>query len=132
MGLIEQALVSIAYNTSGKSESLLKWMELHPLLERPTEFVNTSHELLKEQLEKIVGETDPGVSFWDLVNQAKRENMIFSNRYDPVKVIPILLNLNDIRNRFAHARGVFHRALRHHGRHQFLPSGPRWFLPACL
>lgn len=109
LALMEQALVAIAYNTSGKNESFLKWMQSHPLLERPVEFVNTTHELIKVQLENIVGETNPGVSFYDLINQAKRENMIFSSRYDTVKIFPTLFNLNDIRNRFAHARGVFHQ-----------------------
>jgi len=108
MLLIEQVLLTIVYETSGKNESLLKWMRKHSPLERPAEFVNTTHELLKEQLEKIVvGETNSEVSFSDLVHKAQRDNLIYSHHHDSTKVFPILRSLNDVRNRFAHARGIF-------------------------
>ncbi|MDL1962432.1 MAG: hypothetical protein LWX01_12205 [Deltaproteobacteria bacterium] len=110
MLLIEQALLTVAYAISRKSESFRKWMELHHPLENPTEFVHTTHEKLKEQLEKIVcGKANLGMKFGELVYKVQQENLIYSNPDDPDKVIPILRNLNILRNRFAHARGVFHR-----------------------
>lgn len=107
--IFEKALFAVACDTSKSSKSFCKWVELHSPIENPHEFVSTTHEKLKQQLEKIVPEADPVVSFIDLVRQAQRDNLIFNERDDPIKVISILYAMNDIRNRFAHARS-FHRA----------------------
>jgi hypothetical protein len=109
--LIEKALIDIAYGASGKNESFRKWMELQSPIEKPNDFVTNTHEKIKQQLEKILGEDDPGVSFYNLIKQAQQDNIIYNERDDPIKVFPILHALNDIRNRFAHARR-FHRSER--------------------
>ena len=67
---------------------------------------------LNNSWRQIVGEANPKVSFIDIVQQAKQDNLIYIEREDPIKVFPILYNLNDIRNRFAHARGIFPRSER--------------------
>ncbi|MBU4448526.1 MAG: hypothetical protein KKD99_08065, partial [Proteobacteria bacterium] len=78
---------------------------------KPVDFVTNTHEKLKQQLEKIVGEADMKVNFIDLVRQAKQDKLIYLEDDDPIKVFQILYALNDIRNRFAHAR-KFHRSER--------------------
>jgi len=104
--LIEKALVTVAYHSSGKDDFFCKWVKSHQPLEKPNDFVNDTHELLKQQLEKVVS-GDSEDTFWDLVQRARQENIYYSGRHDTVKVIPTLMNLNDVRNRFAHPRGVF-------------------------
>ena len=52
--LFEKALLTVAYDASDagkKSESFRKWVALHSPIEKPLEFVNTTHEKLKQQLE---------------------------------------------------------------------------------
>lgn len=110
--LIEKALLAVAYDTSNKSKSFRKWVELQSPIEKPNDFVTNTHEELKQQLEKIVGEADTKVNFIDLVKQAKQDNLIYLERDDPIRVFQILYALNDIRNRFAHAR-KFHRSERY-------------------
>ncbi|MBU4231354.1 MAG: hypothetical protein KJ822_07125 [Proteobacteria bacterium] len=109
--LFEKALIAVAYDASKKSESFHKWVELQSPIEKPVDFVTNTHEKLKQQLEKIVGEADMKVNFIDLVRQAKQDKLIYLEDDDPIKVFQILYALNDIRNRFAHAR-KFHRSER--------------------
>ena len=106
--LIEKVLINIAYETSGKKESFFNWMIKHAPLERPAEFVTATHELIKEQLEKLlVGDVNTEISFGSLIYQNEKENNIYIKKDDPVKVFIILRTLNDIRNRFGHPRGIF-------------------------
>lgn len=105
--LLDNALKQIAVMSSGQIETFEEWLDKHQPLSRPLKFVSDTHELLKAQLEKIVGNADYSDSFYDLIHRAKDENLIYSDRSDPVKVFPILMTLNTIRNRFAHARGEF-------------------------
>jgi len=107
--LLEQTLKQMAYVSSGQLQTFGEWLEKHQPLSRPLRFVSDTHELLKEQLEKIVGDTDHSDSFYNLIHRAKDENLIFLDRGDTVKVFPILMTLNAIRNRFAHPRGDFHQ-----------------------
>jgi hypothetical protein len=110
--LIEKALLAVAYDTSKKSKSFRKWVELQSPIENPNDFVTNTHEELKQQLEKIIGESDTKVNFTDLVKQAQQDKLIYLERDDPIRVFSILFALNDIRNRFAHAR-KFHRSERY-------------------
>jgi hypothetical protein len=106
-GLFENALVGVACDASRKSVSFRQWIVLHPPIDDPGKFVIATHEKLKERLEEIVGEGGPGDSFSDLVERVDRDNIIYSGPHDPTKVCPILRNLNSIRNRFTHPRGIF-------------------------
>jgi len=106
--LLDQTLRAIAYATSGQNEDLQNWLERYSPLQNPTDFVAYTHELLKESLEKLVlGQANSEVSFSNLVHKAQQDNIIYCHHHDTVKVFSILRSLNDVRNRFVHARGVF-------------------------
>jgi hypothetical protein len=106
--LFEKVLIDIAYEASRKNESFHKWVELHPPMREPSDFVNATHEKIKQQLEQIVNETDPKEKFYNLIKRAQDNNLIYIEPNDPIKVYSILHTLNDIRNRFAHPQGKFH------------------------
>ncbi len=102
--LVEKALVMIACSTTGEKKSFCDWLNKHKPLSRPADFVNETHEFLKNQLVKIVGDEDPHTDFYNLIKRARDENVIF----DPtIRPISILFSLNDIRNRFAHPPILF-------------------------
>jgi hypothetical protein len=101
--LLEKALIRVACLTAGEQKSFLDWVNNHHPLGRPADFVNETHEFLKKQLGKIVGDENLHTDFTNLVQKAKDENLIFNDWADPtIKPIPILFTLNAIRNRFAH------------------------------
>jgi hypothetical protein len=110
--LIEKVLVQIAYETAQKSTSFSKWLEGHRPLEDSASFVQTIHEKLKQQLEKIAGEANSDIHFNDLIRKIEEENLVFIQRNDPSRFYQILHTLNRIRNRFSHPRGAFHRCER--------------------
>ncbi|MEA5571921.1 hypothetical protein [Calothrix sp. UHCC 0171] len=105
--LLENALVMIAYYTANKQKSFYDWMSKHAPLDRPRDFVSETHEFLKEQLGKITGDENPDTDFRSLIRKAENEDCFYSAKFDPIKPIPILNNLNAIRNRFHHTRGDF-------------------------
>ena len=105
--LLEKALIRIACLTANEQKTFCDWVSKHEPLDRPRDFVSETHEFLKEQLGKIVEDEDPDTDFYVLIQKAKNENLIYSDRFDPVKPIPLLKNLNAIRNRFIHPRGEF-------------------------
>ncbi|ANO51880.1 hypothetical protein [Woeseia oceani] len=105
--LIERALIGVAYLASEKHPSFIDWVMGHRPLGRPSKFVTDAHEILKEQLEKHVGDVDASARFVELINRVQDENLIYCERGDPVQVFPMLRALNAIRNRFAHPRGNF-------------------------
>ncbi len=105
--LIEKALIHIACLTANEDKSFCHWISKYAPLNRPRDFVLETHEFLKEQLGKIVGDEDPAKNFRDLVEKARDEKWIYSDQFDPIQPIPILHNLNAIRNRFGHSRGEF-------------------------
>jgi hypothetical protein len=107
--LLEKALIEIACRTANKQKSFCDWIDKYKPLDRPRDFVSETHELLKEQLGKLVEDEDPRTDFRELVDKAKNENLFYSDRFDPIKPIPILGHLNAIRNRFIHPRGEFNQ-----------------------
>lgn len=110
--LLEKALIRIACSTANEKKSFCDWVSKHAPLDRPRDFVSETHEFLKEQLGKIVEDEDPDTDFYNLVKKAENENLIYSERFDPIKPIPLLKNLNAIRNRFSHSRGEFSQSER--------------------
>jgi hypothetical protein len=110
--LLEKALIRIACSTANEKKSFCDWVSKHAPLDRPRDFVSETHEFLKEQLGKIVEDEDPDKDFYNLVKKAENENLIYSERFDPIKPIPLLKNLNAIRNRFSHSRGEFSQSER--------------------
>jgi hypothetical protein len=102
--IFEEAMKEIAYSSSDFSEDFGRWILKHKPITRPLEFVSETHELLKEQLERIVPEASVNDSFYDLIHRARDENVIYSPKGDPIQIFPTLMTLNVIRNRFSHAR----------------------------
>ncbi|MBD2092281.1 hypothetical protein H6F67_20745 [Microcoleus sp. FACHB-1515] len=102
--LLEQALILIA-SSIVKEEyraSFVDRVSRRPPLTKPIEFIGNTHEFLRRQLIKIVGDKDPRQSFKNLVYKADRENLIYyeddpDNPDDKPKFI--LLALNTHRNR---------------------------------
>jgi hypothetical protein len=102
--LIEKALIMIACFTSGQQKSFCNWINKYNPLREPTVFVMNTHEYLKKQLGKLVGDENPNTSFAALVDKAKYEELIFFDKRNPTdRPIPILFNLNAHRNRFGHS-----------------------------
>ncbi|RUT09512.1 hypothetical protein DSM106972_000060 [Dulcicalothrix desertica PCC 7102] len=102
--LIEKALITIACFTSGQQKSFCDWINKYKPLREPTVFVINTHEYLKKQLGKLVGDENPNTRFGALIDKAKHEELIFFDKSDPVdRPIPILFNLNTHRNRFGHS-----------------------------
>jgi hypothetical protein len=104
LALFEKAVISVAYFTSGNDQEFMTWVVKQRPLHAPSEFVQNSHELLKQQFEKISGSNDPGRSFWDLVWEIRDKQLIHCEKYDPVQVFEFLKAMNVHRNRFAHSR----------------------------
>jgi len=105
VNLLEHALKQAAYNTSERSPRFKVLIEEQFPLRDPLDFVSTTHERLKVELEKLVdNDNSSDASFYELVYTIKNQNLIHSSRDTPIKVIPILFNLNEIRNRLMHPR----------------------------
>jgi hypothetical protein len=117
--LFEKALTIVASFTireEQEKKSFFDWVTKHHPLFRTTDFVNASHEFLKKQLGKIVGDENPRISFAALVEKARTSNIFYSNQSDPmVRPIAILSTLNLIRNRLAHPPENFNRWERWNG-----------------
>ncbi len=102
--LIEKALITIACFTSGQQKSFCNWINKYNPLKEPTVFVISTHEYIKKQLGKLVGDENPHTKFATLVDKAKYEELIFFDKSNPAdRPIPILFNLNAHRNRFGHS-----------------------------
>lgn len=104
--VLETTLTQLAFCTAGKSKSLLDWLSKHRPLDRPRDFVTASHNLLYQQLEKIVGVPSQEMSFADLVGKAQNDNLIYNERFDSVQVIPTLRAMNAYRNTLIHAANL--------------------------
>lgn len=104
--VLETTLIHLAFCTAGNSKSLFEWLGKHRPLDRPRDFVTASHNLLNQQLEKIVGVPSQELSFADLVGKAQMDNLIYNERFDPVQVIPTLRAMNAYRNTLIHASSL--------------------------
>ena len=107
LNLIEKALIEIATDMGNGNDSLRRIFEIYSPLDKPTEFVNYAHEMVRRQLEILVGDSQTQISFRELIDKAKSEKFFYSGTYDKDRVIPILFHLNNIRNLFAHPRDPF-------------------------
>lgn len=102
--LLEKSLVFIAYCASGKKQSFLDWVSQHEPLRKPSAFVTRTHEYIKRQLMKLLGEESLRAKFGELVQRIKDEKLIYYGQEDsPPSPVNILLTLNSHRNRFGHA-----------------------------
>jgi hypothetical protein len=102
--LIEKALITIACFTSGEQKSFCNWINRYNPLKEPTVFVISTHEYIKKQLGKLVGDENPHTNFAALVDKARNEELIFFDKSNPAdRPIPTLFNLNAHRNRFGHS-----------------------------
>jgi hypothetical protein len=119
--LFERALITVASLTIGREEekrSFLDWMTKQQPLFRATDFVNASHEFLKKQLHKIVGDENPRISFASLLEKARNLNIFYDDqsRSDSmIRPIAGLTTLNVIRNHLAHPPENFNRWERWNG-----------------
>lgn len=110
--LLEKALIAVAFVTCGRDPYFMSWsIKQKPLL-TPLDFVCKTHELLKEQLEKIAGFGGPETKFWELLEHIRSEELIFCDRQDPIQVFHILGAMNALRNQFTHQRGEIGEAER--------------------
>lgn len=101
--LLEQALVQIACLMADEQESFCNWIHKYKPLRDPTRFVIRTHEFLKKQLGRLVGDEDSRTTFSKLVEKARDQQIIFSDPHDPAdKPIAVLFALNGQRNCFGH------------------------------
>ncbi len=99
---LENMVKELAYQVS-KDPSFKVWMrEMEPIL-YPREFVESTHEEIKRNLQQMLGVEGSGrYSFPELVSRLRDEDLL------PMGSVPraayVLRAMNDHRNRFAHAR----------------------------
>lgn len=110
--LLEKSLIGIAFVTCGRDQSFMNWVIKQKPLLTPFDFVCKTHELLKQQLEKIAGFGGPEAKFWELVDHIRSEELIFCDRFDPIQVFHILGAMNALRNQFTHQRAEIGEAER--------------------
>jgi hypothetical protein len=101
--LLEKAVIGIAFVTCGRDQAFMNWVVKQKPLLTPFDFICTTHELLKQQLEKIAGWGSER-NFWELVDHIRREELIFCDRSDPIQVFYVLGAMNSIRRQFSHPR----------------------------
>ncbi|MBD2577943.1 hypothetical protein [Oscillatoria sp. FACHB-1406] len=105
--LIEKALVSLVIQSSANQKSLQEWFAKHKPLREPSAFVTQTHEFLKGQLGKIVGDENKQTNFSKLIDKANRGKFIYSDPSRPQEEpILILKCLNFHRNYFGHPDGI--------------------------
>lgn len=102
--LLEKALVKIACLTANEQKSFCDWVSKHAPLDRPGDFVNDTHEFLRRQLGKIVGDKKfLTKTFFDLIKTVEKEELIFFDKDNPAdRPIRILHALNTHRNCMKH------------------------------
>jgi len=107
--LLEKALIGIAFVTCGRDQAFINWVIKQKPLLAPFDFICTTHELLKQQLEKIAGWGHER-NFWELVDHIRKEELIFCDRSDPIQVFYVLGAMNSIRRQFGHPRSAIGEA----------------------
>lgn len=103
MELFENALISLAHNTSKENESFLDWIKRYTPFQNPARFIMDTHEMLKEKLEMLVKQSDSVSTFAQLIYKSRDEGVFFNN---PKEMIAMLWSLNAIRNDFSHPRDL--------------------------
>jgi hypothetical protein len=101
--LLEKALIMLACRTTKEKRSFYKWVSKYKPLREPSGFVIRTHEFLKKQLGRIVGDENPHTKFHTLINKARDESLIYRDEKNPAdRPISILKTLNEHRNCFGH------------------------------
>ena len=102
--LLEKALVRIACLTANEQKSFCDWVSKHAPLDHAGDFVNDTHEFLRRQLGKIVGDKKfLTKTFFDLIKTVEKEELIFFDKDNPAdRPIRILHALNTHRNCMKH------------------------------
>lgn len=106
VALFEKAQISVAFVTSGRDQNLMNWLVKQKPMRMPMDFVSSTHELIKTQLETIAGIGGPETNFWDLVKHIREERLIYCQPFEPVQVFYVLGAMNSIRRQFAHPRNL--------------------------
>jgi hypothetical protein len=101
--LFEKAIVMVACRTAKDQPSFCEWMSRYRPLREASGFVIKTHEFLKKQLGKLVGDDNLGTNFDSLIRRARSENLIYRDENNPAdRPISILFTLNEHRNCFGH------------------------------
>lgn len=101
--LLEKALVTIACYTAKNNKSFYEWVNQQKPLREPSGFVIKTHEFLKNQLAKLVGDDNPHAKFHNLILKARDEQLIYRDERNPAdRPISTLFTLNEHRNCFGH------------------------------
>ena len=97
---IEKGLCRLAFEASGRDQSLARWLSKHNPLSLPHKFVSDTHEKVRSSIAAIVGNSNyRSESFHDLANRLRDRSDI-----DP-KLIYLLLAMNMHRNSVSHSEG---------------------------
>jgi len=99
---LENMLKELAYRVS-RDPSFKVWMrEMEPIM-YPREFVESTHEEIKRNLQQMLGvEGSPRFPFPELISRLQGENLLPEG--SAPRTAYVLRAMNDHRNRFAHAR----------------------------
>lgn len=98
---IEKGLCRLAFEASGRDQSLARWLSKHNPLSLPHKFVSDTHEKVRSSIAAIIGDSNyRSESFHDLANKLKDRNDI-----NP-KLIYLLLAMNMHRNSVSHSEGA--------------------------
>ena len=101
--LFEKAIVMLACYTAKEQRSFRNWVSRYKPLREPSGFVMETHEFLKRQLGKLVGDEDLRTNFIPLIKKARDEDLIYRDENNPAdRPISILFTLNEHRNYFGH------------------------------
>lgn len=101
--LLEKALILIACHMAKERKSFYDWVSKCKPLREPSGFVIKTHEFLKKQLGRLVGDDSPYTKFKSLIIRARDENLIYRDNNNPAdRPISTLFTLNDHRNCFGH------------------------------
>lgn len=101
--LLEKLLIIVACQTTKEQRSFCQWVSKYKPLREPSGFVTKTHEFLKKQLGRLVGDESSYTTFHTLIIKARDENLIYRNDKNPAdRPISILFTLNEHRNCFGH------------------------------
>jgi hypothetical protein len=101
--LVEKALIIVACCTAKGQRSFCEWVNKSKPLREPSGFVIKTHEFLKKQLGRLVGDENPHTRFDALIKKARNDSLIYRNESNPAdRPISILFTLNEHRNCFGH------------------------------
>ena len=104
LDFLEEALRQMAVKAAEDRDSFIRWVYRYEPVRSPHRFIVESHEFLADQLRQLLGATDKRDSFKALINEAKEQELIYSDPSSPVNVHHTLNAMNINRNRVVHGR----------------------------